>query len=280
MLSMYKMHIKKMVSRREFLFVISALMLIGAGAFIESCAKVYGWFYSVLNSGAVGWVMHMDQQPSGNTVCRVFVFFLFGILAAMVYGDAYCRDKQDKILSSILPRGGRDAYLIAGALAAFTGAFAVFFCFYLLTQLLALLVFPVQSTFFDYSSVAVWEDSLRRGTFFPELFFRTPYLHNLLFMVHGAFWAGVLGLMAYTVSLYIHNRLAVLGFPQLFIFLTSLLQVFPIPFQTGIYYYLYPTRGLNDLSKLWFFGAPGCTLLAVAGLFILFITDKKRKDCL
>lgn len=280
MLSLYKMHIKRMISRREFFFVVSALLLLGAGAFIENCTKVYGWFYSTLNSGAVGWVMQMDQQPSGNTVCRVFVFFLFGILAAMVYGDGYCRDKQDKILSSILARGGRNAYLITGALAAFTGAFSVIFGFYFLTQLLDLLVFPIQSDFFDYNAVAIWEDSLRRGVLFPELFFRTPYLHNLLFMTYGALWAGVFGLMSYTASLYISNRLVVLGLPQLFLFLTSVLQVLPVPFETAIYYYLYPARGQNDLSKAWFFVAPWCVLLPVIGLLALFITDKKRKDYL
>ena len=143
MLACYKMHLKRMFTRREYMFVVTVLLIMLTAAFVESCRNVFGWLETSLNSAALGWIMHTDQQPFGNTGMRIFVFFLFGILAAMVYGDAPCIDKKARALLPAVVRTKGKQYEISGALAAFTGAFVTFFAFFLLSQLLALIVFPI-----------------------------------------------------------------------------------------------------------------------------------------
>ena len=272
MLACYKMHLKRMFTRREYMFVVTVLLIMLTAAFIESCCKVFGWFESSLNSAAVGWIMHTDQQPFGNTGMRIFIFFLFGILAALIYGDALCTDKKARALFPAVARARGKQYEISGALAAFTGAFVTFFAFFLLSQLLALIVFPVHSSFYDYYAVAAWKDSLKRHPLFPILFFRYPYLNNLVYMIGASFWAGILAVMAYTASLFVGNRLLVLGLPQLFLYLTAFLQGLGLPFQVSIIYYLYPTPVVPNITPWFFFLAP----LVVTGVIIWVFLARAR----
>lgn len=272
MLACYKMHLKRMFTRREYMFVVTVLLIMLTAAFVESCRNVFGWLETSLNSAALGWIMHTDQQPFGNTGMRIFVFFLFGILAAMVYGDAPCIDKKARALFPAVVRTKGKQYEISGALAAFTGAFVTFFAFFLLSQLLALIVFPIHSSFYDYYEVVAWEDSLMKDPLFPVLFFRYPYLNNLVYMIGASFWAGVFAVMAYTVSLFIGNRLFALGLPQLFLYLMAFLQGLGLPFQVSVIYYLYPTTVVSTIRPWFFFLAP----LVVTGVIIWVFLARAR----
>ena len=272
MLACYKMHLKRMFTRREYMFVVTVLLIMLTAAFVESCRNVFGWLETSLNSAALGWIMHTDQQPFGNTGMRIFVFFLFGILAALVYGDAPCIDKKARALFPAVVRTKGKQYEMSGALAAFTGAFVTFFTFFLLSQLLAMIVFPIHSSFYDYYEVAAWEDSLQTDPLFPVLFFRYPYLNNLVYMIGASFWAGVFAVMAYTVSLFIGNRLFALGLPQLFLYLMAFLQRLGLPFQVSVIYYLYPTTVVSTIRPWFFFLAP----LVVTGVIIWVFLARAR----
>lgn len=280
MLACYKMHLKRMFTRREYMFVVTVLLIMLTAAFVESCRNVFGWLESSLNSAALGWIMHTDQQPFGNTGMRIFVFFLFGILAALVYGDSPCIDKKARALFPAVVRTKGKQYEISGALAAFTGAFVTFFTFFLLSQLLALIVFPVHSSFYDYYAVRAWEDSLNKDPLFPVLFFQYPYLNNLVYMIGASFWAGVLAVMAYTVSLFIGNRLFALGLPQLFLYLMAFLQGLGLPFRVSVIYYLYPTTVVPTISPWFFFLAPMVVMGLLACLITAYMVSKSGSDYL
>lgn len=277
--AVFKMHWRHMLSRKEYLFVVTALAVILTGSFVESCLTVRGLFTSALNSAAVGWSMHLDQQANGINTGRVLIFLLFGVLAALIYGDSLFRDKQENVLCIAAARGKKNVYLLSGALTAFLGAFVTFFLFFALGQLLALVVFPLRSSFFGYLAEASWADGVQRplSPLFPGLFYQHPYLNNLVFMGYASCWAGILSLMTYTASFFLRNRLVLLGLPQLFLILESFIGVLAPNIQLGILYYLYPMNILPEKSVLFFILAPLITLLLIAAAFYKVLRSDKRE---
>lgn len=273
----YKMHLKRLFTRREFYFVATIMFVIITGAFLESCFYVFGWSTSTLNSAALGWIMHMDQQPAGINTARVFVFLLFGLLASMLYGDSLYSDRREKVLPIAAVRSEWNKYILGGGLAAFTGAFITFFLAFTLSQVLSLIVYPINSSFFDYYATVAWEDSLSRHPLFPEIYYRMPYLNNLIYMIYASVWAGILSFMSYTASLFLDNRLLITGLPQIFLIIESFVGILPVQKQYSILYYLYPTSFLPEKSVAFFFFAPITVLSVLILIFICCIKTHKKE---
>lgn len=263
----------RLFSRKETYFVISVLMVILTSAFAEQCFYVYGWPVTHLNSAAVNWILNMDQQPGSGTVVHILIYFLFGILSAIPYGDSLYADQTNRLLTALTIRTKGHTYFYSGALAAFTGSFVIFMGFFLLAQLLALIVFPVQSTFYDYYGACAWEDCLSRTYLFPALLFQMPYLHNLVFMLYDSLWAGIFALTAYTTSLFVHKRLAVLAIPQLILILGSL-GLFGSEYQ--LTHYLYPSPFMEKSSLVFYGMCPVAVIVVLIALFYCGINKRRE----
>lgn len=263
----------RLFSRKETYFTISILAFILTLACVEQCFYVYGWPVMRLNSAAVGWVLNMDQQPGSGLSIHIFIFFLFGILAAMPYGDSLVADRSCRTLPVLTIRTKGNTYFYSGALAAFTGSFLIFMSFFLLAQVLAVLVFPIQSTFHDYYNTYAWEDSLSRSYLFPAMFFQHPYLHNLIFALYDSLWAGIFALTSYAVSLFVRQRLVVLAIPQLILILGSLGAGGP-EYKLGDY--LYPKIFMEEANMAFFVLCP--VVLLAFMLCLLFCGLHKRRE--
>ena len=273
-----RIHWRRLFSRKEYMFVVTFFFMMITAAFLENCLYVTGWFTNSLNSSAVGWMMYADNQ-AGNcgTVIRVFAMFLFGILAALIYGDSLYMDRREKVFPFAAIRATDRVYLYSGALVAFLGAFITFFGVYAISQLLSFLVFPVESNFFGYYAQPAWEDEPIIANLFPTLFYQYPYLNNLLQTFYSSTWAGIFAVMAYVSSLFINNRLLVLGIPQIFLMLESFITALPLDYNYGVMYYLYPTSAVRK-SAVFFFLAPLAMLLLLGALLILGV--RKREESL
>lgn len=273
-----RIHWKRLFSRKEYMFVVTFFFAIITAGFWESCLCVKDGFTNTLNSSAVGWMMYADNQREG-TVIHVLFTYLYALLAALIYGDSLTTDRRERVLPFAAVRATGRVYLYSGAAVAFLGAFITFFGVFAISQALAFLVFPVESSFFGFYSEPSWEQGLRDYTYlFPTLFYQYPYLNNLLQTFFSSIWAGVFAVMAYTSSLFMRNRLLVLGLPQIFLILQSFASTLPSYYNYGIVYYLYPTMGVKQNSVLFFFLAPLAMLLLLGALLALGV--RKREESL
>lgn len=254
-----------MVAVTFFFFLLAA-------AFFKNCAAVYGWPAGSLGgSAAVGW-------RGQNSNMGIFWSYLFGVPAALLYGDALVTDRKTGGLPCLAGKITGKAYLYAGALTAFLSAFAVYFVFFLISQLLAFFVYPASSSFIGASSSRgpAYMDSVLAVPLFPKLMFHFPYLNNLVYMVSASVWAGVFGLASYLLSLAACSRLVSLFLPQLLLFFSSFLLT---KFDLSRYildFYLYPQASL-ETSAAFFFFAP-LIALALAGILLAVLVRLKRES--
>lgn len=280
--AIYRMHMKRLFTRREFFFVVTALMVILTGGYIENCLNYYSYPADEVNSAAVGWIWNMDYSFNGVNSARLLLHFLFGILAALVYGDALYTDRRERVLqTAALRTTKRDEYVISGAAAAFTGAFLIFFGFFVLSQLLAFVEFPVASTYYDCGGATAWNDGVGWQRTFPTLFYRAPYLHNLIYMVYSSFWAGIFAFLSYTASLFLNNRLLLLALPQLIFYLqTVLVESLNLGFDSmsvSVIRYMYPMPMTGHEHIAFYILAPFVTLGVLAAIFFGYLSSKKKE---
>ena len=282
----YRMHLKRLFTRREFFFVVTILMVLLTGGYIENCLHYFNCPVDEVHSAAIGWIMYMNFYFSATVVgisfSRIFLYFLFGVLAALVYGDALYTDRREHILQTAALRATkRNEYIISGAAASFTGAFITFFCFFVLSQLLAFVEFPATSSFFGCKAdgTNAWDEGLTESWLFPTLFYQAPYVHNLIYMVYSSFWAGIFAFMSYTASLFLNNRLLLLALPQLFLYA----QFFFADsfgwegYSWSIINYMYPAPTMDNVNMTFYILAPLVTLGILAVLFFGTLSSKKRE---
>ena len=265
--SMIILQAKHMVSRSEFKFALTLMLVIVTAAFIEVCVRFQGKDVGELPSAAAAWIGNADTMQVQSI--RILVFFLVFIIGSSVFADNFYSDKKSGILYSIVTRTSIKTYVASSIIVIFAGAFFVIFVPLALSQLLAFIVFPASATEFvafnwpSYMSSANFESPI-----FPDLFYNHPYFQNVLFLVNISSWAGIMALLAFAISLYTQkSRLIVLCVPTTIVLLTW----FILPQNLALFGYLYPTVSTIGRSAAFFFAAPPIVLAVVFALILLAV---------
>lgn len=264
--SIFRMQGKRLLSRMEGRFALTAVLLIVTVAFIECCIRFYGFDVKALPSAAYGWTWNMD--PLQIQTMRVFAYFLIFIVSASVFADNFLLDINSGVATCIASRCPLSSYLFANALLSFLGGFLIIFVPLVASQLLAFLIFPVTGSFQGHFNTPVYAYEDSGGTLFAQLAANRPYLDNLIYLLYAPLWGGAMAMLSFALSFFIKNRLVILGAPTLI----ALISWYVVPLVAGSSVvlthvgYLHPGPQVQHMSVVYFVVAPLMVLLLAAVL--------------
>ena len=268
----------RLTRRRELKLAVTFVLVIAALGFGETCFAFYGADVGEVPSAAYGWAWNMDRMQVQSM--RTLAFLLMLLVAASVFSDSLYLDVKSGAASSIVTRSTKTAYVLSGALLSFVGGFFVLLVPLVLLQVFAFAAFPIDGSFSGNIGVPAYADDGQVVLFAAQVEAH-PYLMNLAFAFYAAFWAGVMSVVSFSLSLFVRkSRLVILGAPTLVVLLCW--QVIG-PLMGGSdslthFYYLYPNAAMPGLSELYFFTAP-LIVLTVAAV-ALAIAVRTNKDFL
>lgn len=251
---------RSQAARRALLF----MLVVVAASFAQTLLTFWGHDVGELPSAAVGWAGNADYL--GVAPWAALVFFLLFVVSSSAFGDTLYLDVRRRAVGCVAARTTKARYVWATAAAAALSAFVVVLVPLLVSQLLALLAFPVSApdgfvtSFNDAASMPHVFGAGSQEYLLWDLRWSHPYLHNLVFIAYDALWAAIMAAASVAVSLYARRgRLVVLGAPTL-VYLVSL---FALPRWASLSSYLYP--GVAPETSLAFMAAaPVAATLAVA----------------
>lgn len=278
--TMFALQCRRLFTRKGARYALTVMLVMVAASLVESCVRFYGADVGEVPSAAVGWVGNMDAMQIQTM--RVLYFFLIFLVAALVFADSFFVDIRSGMANTLAIRSTKRVYLASTALATFLGGFVIVCVALVLSQLLALVVFPVTAAPHAFSgslntpaSDAAWDFVRAGNALFPSLYVNQPYLDNAIFILYASLWAGIMSFASFAVSLFTRkSRLIVLGLPTLVFLISS----FVIPPAYALSYYLYPMALRQGLSQEFFYAAPVVALAAI-GAAVVFAA-RGRKDVL
>lgn len=262
--------------------VSSAVVFVGlAIVFLQGLLRFWGRDVAELPSAAVGWV---GNYESTQTYFWVYLMlFVCPALACMLQGDALLRDMKAKRLAPVLARSSLRIYITGSALAAYLLPFLFLLLFGILSQLVALIVFPAHAAVdaFQISYLDTAAGLGDRVAYLSELplaflFEQNQYLGNLAYIVYGAGLLAVLPLASFAISLFVrHSRLLVVILPVALLLIAS--QALPARFNPAVNLLLSVSKA-SDLSLAPMLAMPVlcviCCVLAIAAYELLVLGDE------
>lgn len=274
----FQMQIRRLFSRTEFKIAWLLCMIFVVMAYIEACLSVWGEDQSNLFSAATGWIGNVNIF-SGN-VMQLFYFFGISIIAALPFSDSFLEDKLSRSLPAVLVRGTWKSYLTSGLFLTFFSGFLVILIPLLLSQILALLIFPVNGDLpMGIWGSGAWTSLSTTDTYvFPSLVLNYPYLNNMVFIFYSSIFAGLNAVASYILSLLgIRRKLFVLCIPTIFWLLYSAVITFVNNTITP-YIYLYPNDSVY--KEVWFFFILPLTLLVFIWLGYIIVQKRNMEAIL
>lgn len=263
--------------RREFRIAFITASTACSLAFIESCLHFFGADIGELPSAAYGWAWNMDIMQI-NTM-RVFLYFLMGILAAMVASGIVSDDVRSGYASCMVARSSLSTYLSVHGMLAFAGGFALVLAMLTLLQLLAFVAFPVEGGFFGYLDMPAYLGIDPGNGFLLDMEREHPYLFNAVYIGWSSAWAGSLALISYGLSLFprMHRMIALLS-PTLVLLacFNVLPHALPVVYQHLPMFYAYPNCSAGSPAIEWFIVLP--LLSSAVGVVLSVIAVRCRGD--
>lgn len=278
--AMFNMQFRRLCARNEAKYAVTIMLIMITAAFIESCLRFQGEDAGAVPCAAYGWVGNMDNMQI-QSMHTLYLFLLF-LIAALVFADSFFVDVKSRIANLIAMRSSLPVYLASTGLLAFLGGFLIVCVPFLLSQAFALVVFPAVGAANSFTTMintnasdSGWTMVFAQNALFPPLFFNHPYLNNLVFIFYASFWAGIMSLMSFVISLFTRkSRLVVLGVPTL----VFLLTFFLLPQSMAPANYLYPSTLIKGLSPVWFFVEPVVLLILLVAAAVVVV--RRNKDLL
>lgn len=246
-------------------------------SFTLECLSLWGRDVAELPSAAVGWMGNYATMDTAFFI--IYPALLMFPLASMACGDVLLRDRDSQSIISVVSRRSITTYVCSGASASFVVGFATALVPLVFSMLLPLLVFPLgagqDSLLYSVSDFAANVDTHNvlavANMPLSELYVSNRYLHNMLFCLYDALWAGIFSLVSFSVSLFVRNRLVVLGMPTVLYLLTS--YFFPPSFV--LMYHLLDSTGF-PYNTVFMIGAPPLALAAGLLLIGAFLFTRKE----
>ena len=259
----FRMQLARAAHSRMARYVFLFMLLVVAASFAQTLASFWGHDAGELPSAAVGWAGNADYLSVAPWA--VLVFFLLFIVSSSAFADTLYLDVRCRAAGCVATRTTTARYVWATAGAAAIAAFVVVLVPLLVSQALALLVFPVSAPdgfVTSFNDAASMPDVFGTGSMeltLWDLRWSHPYLYNLIFICYDALWAAIMAAASVAVSLYTRkSRLVVLGAPTL----VYLLSLFVLPRWASLSSYLYPSA-TSEGSLAFMACAPVAVALAV-----------------
>ncbi len=188
--------IKKIVTRKEFMFVLLIFFLAVIGEFIYGCRM----FRSSDLSDVISAYDATILSNNFNSPFGVFYGLLMPICVSIIASTLACEERRQRLLACIYTRENKRIYLRKQAEAVFIVAFCVVFVCLLVSLFLAVVTFPVQGyntmSQTDYARLLAADDE-----FILDYMYRIhPYINLAIFILIRSLFAGAFAFMAYGCS--------------------------------------------------------------------------------
>ncbi len=209
MLKCLNCELKKLLRHREFF----AAMLLGV-VFAVLCAAEQMFIFKNTDASLMKPAFRLAMIEDSSSLAHIVLSFLLPILPALAYADSYFTEYAFGADILQLERRTRTQYFVSKAIVVFLAGFTVVVVTYLVNELICLAAFPYYNhnsfTGQGYSGEPFPAEFVQ-ASLFPTLFLQSPYLNNLAHILMAGIWGALLGLMTYSISLFVHkNRIAVL----------------------------------------------------------------------
>lgn len=269
---MYKLYIRLMFKRKEFMFSFLFMLAISLMQFVSCCKKMYGL--------DVGQILSADKLFIGRAYENGYytvLQFILPLTVVLPFSDIALQEEKNNTLPVILTRQEPKKTVICQMLVSAFGSFITVFVPFSINALLSLTAFPINSVNTSLYSVSALNDvyysSALDNILLPNLFLQNPYAYNFVFLLLLGFFCALLGALLYLGSYYLHkNQIA-------FLFLVFLINNFLIIFtnKTGIcvapFEYLFAFTEIYE-KLTWY--APFLFLLPCILIFLLIPKCAKK----
>lgn len=200
---MLTLEIKKIIKRREFLFVTGLMFISVIVDYLVNCYNYYGSYKTMLYPA---YNMTILDNVSRSPYCIVFMLAL-PLVASIAASDMYCTDAAMNINSYIITRIDKKTYVKYQALAIYITVFTITCLMLFLNLLLCVATFPIKGYSLNrfimpYDLVLYNAGSFNSGTFLYDLQLAHPYINIIFFILMRGFIAGIFSLLAYGVSFF------------------------------------------------------------------------------
>lgn len=270
LLTLVKIQLKHMLSRKEFAVISTICILIVCISFIELCSHFTAFEYDALPIASYAWIGNMDAMQI--QAIHVWYYLFFFLLSASVYADALLLDSTKGTVNFIAIRTNRWKLVASYTIAAFIGGLIVIVIPLLISQLLSCVVFPISGQDFGFQTMineGIHLDNLQeyisKNVLFPYLYYNQTYLLNIIYILYSGLIAGLVSSITFAISLHIKvKRLVLIGAPSIVIVSCAFL----IPRNYQIQFYMFPSASLIGLSPTYFALAPVVLLILLVSLLV------------
>lgn len=274
----FSLNVRRAFASKAWRYALLLSLVVVCVSFVQLCLNFWGHDVAELPAASIAWVGNHGYMKT--SLFGMWLYMLMFPLMSTIYGDALYCQRRDGLLTILATRTSKARYLISGGLVAFLGAFLVTLVVLLLSQVVSLVVFPLDagpdsfllsfnSPASDVSQWGAWSDSL----LLSELLYDNRYLYNLVFCLYDALWAGIMALASYVLSCYVKkSHVVVLGVPTL-VYL-ALANFLPFGLNLGSYvgFTVFWTPG----GSFAFFALAPVVFLAVLAVALLAPLALKR----
>lgn len=273
---MLKLEIKKILHKKEYLYVMILICLTAIIDFLVNCYNFYGNnLSSVYAANEMMILNNVSRQPF-----RIIFTVALPIVASIVASDMYFTDKKKQINTYIITRVNRGTYIKTQALAIFIVVSVSTLAALFLNLLLCLIAFPLNGV--NPSGLIVerliqMEDSgYEPYNVLERLSFCHPYINIMFFIIMRALIAGLFALLSYGISFIGKLNKYVVFLAAFFIY--NAVDVFEVLFEMFLFKIDMENSVLRQLvhSGLFLVNPPGNLLTyfkdVIFYCFIVFVT--------
>lgn len=278
--SLIKIHLKRILTRKETLISFTLIMLLVCVSFIELCSHFALFESGALPNASYAWVGNMGVMQI-KAMHVWFYLFLF-LLSAAIYADALLLDSRSGMVNFLAIRTPKTQLVLSYLIASFIGGFLIVVIPLIISQLLSCIVFPLTGQPYGFQTMineGIHLDNLEQyiasNVLFPTLYYNHPYILNAIYMLYAGLITGLVSSITCAITLIAKpKRLILLGIPSIVIITLEFL----IPRSRQIQFYMYPSASLPGLSTVYFFAVP-LVLLAIL-MLMMIVSRVLRRDYL
>lgn len=194
--------IKKILKTKEYKVIFAIMYICMLADFLILCSMFYGKGLTEVFSAHEMNVMHNISRST----FRMPFTLLLPVCVGFMGCSTYAQDRKNRMNNYIIARTSRKNYIIKKAVSIFLVAAVTVFLLLIMNLLLAVIAFPIYGNILESAQLNflfVLDENLR---LFGEIEYANPYLGLCIFMIFRSVFAGILGIEAYGLSMYIKNK--------------------------------------------------------------------------
>lgn len=262
LIEMIKLEFKLLLSRKEFFYTFTIMMVLISIGFLSKCFSLYGRDIAKVYPASqlwFGWIS--DFSKIARLISELFYMFALPFIASLAYSDTYFIDYNTRMIKNIIIRCNKKDYIISKTVVVFASGFIVIFLPLVIEQILCFFVAPVSGRF-DILHTKAYQFPYIKAMQFPVLFINYPYLSNFLFAVIAGMFGACISLVSYSIS-FINkkSRLLVVAIPGIVYVVYNFIVEFLNMRHLSLLNYLY--------SCVTFVGNTSYLLKVMAGMIII-----------